>query len=36
MENFSVYVDTFKEALENLENVLIRCREDYLALSNEK
>jgi len=36
MDEFSVYGDTFKEALDNLEKVLIRCWEAYLSLSNEK
>jgi hypothetical protein len=36
MDDFTVYGNTFKEALENLEKVLIRCQETNLALSNEK
>jgi hypothetical protein len=36
MDEFSVYDDTFKEALNNLEKVLIVCQEDFLTLSNEK
>jgi hypothetical protein len=36
MDDFTVYGNTFKESLENLENVLIRCQEINLALRNEK
>ena len=36
MENFTVYGNDFKEALDNLEKVLIRCQETNLALSHEK
>jgi len=36
MDDFSVYGDTFVEALENLERVLNRCWEINLAVSNEK
>jgi hypothetical protein len=36
MDDFTVYGNTFIEALENLEKVLIRCRETNLSLSNEK
>jgi hypothetical protein len=36
MDDFSVYGDTFEEALENLEKVLNRFQETSLALSNEK
>jgi hypothetical protein len=36
MDDFSVYGDTFLEALENLEKVLIRCQETNLALSDAK
>jgi hypothetical protein len=36
MDDFSVYGDTFVEALDNLERVLNRCRETSLSLSNEK
>jgi hypothetical protein len=36
MDDFFVCGDTFNGALDNLEKVLIRCRESYLALSNEK
>jgi hypothetical protein len=31
-----MYGDTFQEALDNLEKVLIRCKETKLSLSNEK
>jgi hypothetical protein len=36
MDDFTVYGNTFKEALENIEKVLIRCQVTNLALSNEK
>ena len=36
MDDFTAYGNTFKEALDNLENVLIRCQETNLALSHEK
>ena len=36
MDDFTVYGNTFQEALENLEKVLIRCQEANLALSHEK
>jgi hypothetical protein len=36
MDDFTVYGNTFQEALENLEKILIRCQEDNLALSHEK
>ena len=36
MEDFTVYGNDFKEALDNLEKVLIRCQETNLALSHEK
>jgi len=36
MDDFSVYGDSFKEALDNLEKVLIRCKEVNVALSNKK
>jgi hypothetical protein len=36
MDDFTIYGNTFEEALENLEKVLIRCQETNLALSNEK
>ena len=36
MDDFTVYGNTFEEALNNLEKVLIRCQETNLALSHEK
>ena len=36
MDDFTVYDDSFEEALENLEKVLIRCKETNLSLSHEK
>lgn len=36
MDEFTVYGNTFKEALENLEKVLIRCQEANLSLSHGK
>ena len=36
MDNFSVYGDTFEEALANLEKVLIHYQETNLSLSHEK
>lgn len=36
MDDFTVYGDTFHEALANLEKILIRCQETNLALSHEK
>jgi hypothetical protein len=36
MDEFSVYGDTFEEALENLEKFLNRCQETCLALRNTK
>ncbi len=36
MDDFMVYGDTFEEALNNLEKVLIRCQETNLSLSHEK
>ena len=35
-DDFTVYGDSFNEALENLEKVLIRCKETNLSLSHEK
>eukprot|EP00253_Pinus_taeda_P002929 PITA_02929 len=35
MDDFIVYGDSFEEALENLEKVLIRCKETNLSLSHE-
>ena len=36
MDDFTVYGNTFEEALSNLEKVLIRCQESNLSLSHEK
>ena len=36
MDDFTPYGTTFKDALQNLENVLKRCIEAHLALSTEK
>ena len=36
MDNSTAYGNTFQEALDNLEKVLIRCQETNLALSHEK
>eukprot|EP00253_Pinus_taeda_P004662 PITA_04662 len=36
MDDFTVYGDSFEEALDNLEKVLIRCTETNLSLSHEK
>ena len=36
MDDFTVMVDTFEEALYNLEFFLQRCRETNISLSNEK
>ena len=36
MDDFTAYGNTFQEALDNLEKVLIRCQETNLALSHEK
>ena len=36
MDEFTVYGNTYQEALENLEKVLIRCQEMNLSLSHEK
>ena len=36
MDDFTVYGDSFEEALENLEKVLIRYKETNLSLSHEK
>jgi len=36
MDDFIVYGNNFKEALDNLEKVLIRCQETNLSLSHEK
>jgi len=36
MDNFTVYGNSFEEALKHLEKVLIRCKEENLSLSHEK
>jgi hypothetical protein len=36
MDDFTTYGDEFDEALANLENTLIRCKESNVSLSNEK
>jgi hypothetical protein len=36
MDNFTVYGNTFEEAISNLEKVLIHCQESNLSLSHEK
>jgi hypothetical protein len=36
MDEFTVYGNTYQEALDNLEKVLIRCQEMNLSLSHEK
>ncbi|CAH9138432.1 unnamed protein product [Cuscuta epithymum] len=36
MDDFSIFGETFEKCLENLEKVLIRCKETHLALSWEK
>ena len=36
MDDFTVYGNTFEEALENLEKVLKICKEENLSLSHEK
>ena len=36
MDDFSVFGDSFQEALKNLEKVLLRCQESHLALSDKK
>ena len=36
MDGFTTYGNTFQEALDNIEKVLIRCQERNLALSHEK
>jgi hypothetical protein len=35
MDDFTVYGDDFQQALDNLEKVLIRCKESNLSLSHE-
>jgi hypothetical protein len=36
MDEFTVYGNTYQEALDNLEKILIRCQEMNLSLSHEK
>jgi hypothetical protein len=36
MDDFTVYGNTYQEALDNLEKLLIRCQEMNLSLSHEK
>ena len=36
MDDFTSYGNTFQEALDNFEKVLIRCQEMNLSLSHEK
>ena len=36
IDDFTAYGNTFQEALDNIENILIRCHEKNLALSHEK
>jgi len=36
MDDFTIYGDSFEEALENIENVLIQYLETYLCLCDEK
>jgi hypothetical protein len=36
MDDFTVYGNTYQEALDNLEKVLIKCQEMNLSLSHEK
>ena len=36
MDEFSVFGDSFQEALKNLEKVLLCCQEAHLALSEKK
>lgn len=36
MDDFTVYGNTFEEALKNMEKVLKRCKEANLSLSHEK
>jgi hypothetical protein len=36
MDDFTVYGDDFQQAFNNLEKVLIKCRETNLSLSHEK
>ena len=36
MDDFTIYGTTFEEALDHLENVLVRSQETNLSLSHEK
>ena len=36
MDDFSVFGDSFQEALKNLEKVILRCQEAHLTLSDKK
>jgi len=36
IDEFTIYGDSFGEAIENLENVVIRCKEENLSLSHDK
>ena len=36
MDEFMAYGNTFQEALENIEKILIRCQETNLSLSHKK
>ena len=36
MDDFSVFGNSFKEALKNLEKVLLRCQKSHLTLSGNK
>jgi hypothetical protein len=36
MDKFTVYGDGFQQALDNLEKVLIKCRETNISLDHEK
>jgi hypothetical protein len=36
MDDFTIYENTYQEALDNLEKVLIRCQEMNLSLIHEK
>lgn len=36
MDDFTLYGNTFEEAMDKLEKVLIRCKETNLSLSHEK
>jgi hypothetical protein len=36
MDDFTVYGDDFQQALDNLEKVLLKCKETNLSLSHEK